>query len=154
MNMIVRLRRVAAVAAGLGLTMVAFAGAASASTASLPRPSNEAGPPQTSPIIHTVVVGGMPGWQIALIAIGAALAAATIAVLLDRLRSARRLPVTGRRLILGQPRDRLARRLNQRLPERQAAGQWRLLAGWGHADAPGTSRRGRQRPGRAGPVLG
>ncbi len=36
----------------------------------------------------------MPGWQIALIAIGAALAAATTAVLLDRLRSTRRLPVT------------------------------------------------------------
>jgi hypothetical protein len=95
MTMIVRLRRVAAVLAGLGLTMVALAGAASASTASLPRPGNEAGPPQTSPIIHTVVVGGMPGWQIALIAIGAALAAATTtAVLLDRLRSTRRLPVT------------------------------------------------------------
>jgi hypothetical protein len=94
MNIIVRLRRVAALLAGLGLTMVAFAGAASASTASLPRPSNEAGPPQTLPIIHTVVVGGMPGWQIALIAIGAALAAAIAAVLLDRLRSTRRLPAT------------------------------------------------------------
>jgi hypothetical protein len=32
----------------------------------------------------------MPGWQIALIAIGAALAAAVTAVLLDRMRSARR----------------------------------------------------------------
>jgi hypothetical protein len=36
----------------------------------------------------------MPGWQIALIAIGAALAAAIAAVLLDRLRSTRRLPAT------------------------------------------------------------
>jgi hypothetical protein len=34
--------------------------------------------------VHTVVVGGMPGWQIALIAAAAALAAATVAVLLDR----------------------------------------------------------------------
>lgn len=43
--------------------------------------------------VHTVVVGGMPGWQIALIAIGAALLAATIAVLLDRARTARRNPL-------------------------------------------------------------
>jgi LPS O-antigen subunit length determinant protein (WzzB/FepE family) len=34
--------------------------------------------------VHTVVVDGMPGWQIALIAAAAALAAATVAVLLDR----------------------------------------------------------------------
>ena len=39
---------------------------------------------------QAVVVGGMPGWQIALIAIGAAVAAAVTAVLLDRMRSARR----------------------------------------------------------------
>jgi hypothetical protein len=40
--------------------------------------------------VRTVVVGGMPGWQIALIAIGAALAAAAAAVLLDRARAGRR----------------------------------------------------------------
>lgn len=34
--------------------------------------------------VHTVVVGGMPGWQITLIAVGAALAAATVAVFADR----------------------------------------------------------------------
>jgi hypothetical protein len=44
--------------------------------------------------MHTVVVGGMPGWQIALIAIGAALFAATAAVLLDRARTTRRHPAT------------------------------------------------------------
>ena len=38
----------------------------------------------------TVVVGGMPGWQITLIAVVAALFAATVAVLADRARSARR----------------------------------------------------------------
>jgi hypothetical protein len=36
----------------------------------------------------------MPGWQIALIAIGAALLAATVAVLLDRARASRRSTVT------------------------------------------------------------
>jgi hypothetical protein len=39
--------------------------------------------------VHTVVVGGTPGWQIALIAASAALLAAIIAVLLDRARTAR-----------------------------------------------------------------
>ena len=39
---------------------------------------------------RTIVVGGMPGWQIALIAVGAALLAATMAVLADRVRAARR----------------------------------------------------------------
>jgi hypothetical protein len=37
-----------------------------------------------------VVAGGMPGWQIALIAVGAALLAAVLAVLLDRTWAARR----------------------------------------------------------------
>ena len=39
---------------------------------------------------HTIVSGGMPGWQIILIAAGAALVAATVAVLLDRARMARK----------------------------------------------------------------
>jgi hypothetical protein len=39
---------------------------------------------------HTVVVGGMPGWQIALIAAAAAVLTAALAVLLDRARAGRR----------------------------------------------------------------
>jgi hypothetical protein len=34
--------------------------------------------------------GGMPGWQITLIAVGAALAGAALAILLDRARVARK----------------------------------------------------------------
>ena len=49
-------------------------------------PSGGTGP--TQPRVHTVIVGGMPGWQIALIAAAAALAAALLAVLLDRARAA------------------------------------------------------------------
>jgi hypothetical protein len=41
-------------------------------------------------VLHTVVTGGMAGWLITLIAIGAALLAATVAVLMDRARAARR----------------------------------------------------------------
>jgi hypothetical protein len=45
-------------------------------------------------INQTVVAGGMPGWQIALIAVGAAVLAATAAVLLDRARTAHRRVLT------------------------------------------------------------
>ena len=41
---------------------------------------------------RTVVAGGMPGWQIALIAAGAALLAAALAVLADRALAAHRKP--------------------------------------------------------------
>ena len=44
--------------------------------------------------VRTVVVGGMPGWQIALIAVAAALLAATAAVLADRAWTAHRKTVT------------------------------------------------------------
>ena len=44
-------------------------------------------------MVHTVVVGGMPGWQIALIAVVAALVTACAAVLVERTRIARRRPV-------------------------------------------------------------
>ena len=42
------------------------------------------------PPVQTVIVGGMPGWQIALIAVAAAIVAAAIVVLLDRARATRR----------------------------------------------------------------
>ena len=44
--------------------------------------------------VHTVVSGGMPGWQITLIAVAAALLAATVAVLADRARASRRKAAT------------------------------------------------------------
>ena len=40
--------------------------------------------------VTVITGGGMPGWQITLIALGSALVAATAAVLLDRARAARR----------------------------------------------------------------
>ncbi len=93
MNIITRVRRFAAVLAGLGVTMAAFAAAAaaaSASTGMFPDNGGVDGGAGPVPVPQAVVVGGMPGWQIALIAIGAAVAAAVTAVLLDRMRSARR----------------------------------------------------------------
>ena len=47
-------------------------------------------PAQVPPQIHTMVAGGMPGWQITLIAAGAAVLAALLAVTADRARAARR----------------------------------------------------------------
>ena len=44
--------------------------------------------------VRTIVAGGMPGWQIALIAVGAALLAAALAVLADRALAARRRAIT------------------------------------------------------------
>ncbi len=89
MNFIQRIRRLAGVVAGLVGAIVAFTAAAPAALAMRVPPPGDTGwvtPPQ----IRTVVTGGTPGWQIALIAIGAALLASVAAVLLDRARTARR----------------------------------------------------------------
>ncbi len=95
MSIIKRLSSLVAVLAGAGLALTALPGAAPASMAMLipgPGPGGSAGAAvsDSSPVIRTVVVGGMPGWQIALIAIAAAIVAAGTAVLLERARSARR----------------------------------------------------------------
>jgi hypothetical protein len=80
--------------AGLGCALMAFAGTASVAFATeVPPPGGPAGiGPAPAVSVPTVVTGGMPGWQIALIALGAALLAATIAVFLDRTRAGRRIP--------------------------------------------------------------
>lgn len=91
MNRIRRLvEAVAALACAL-LGLGAAAPAAFASTITWPPPGG--GDPATGTRpgpVHTVIVGGMPGWQIALIAAGTAVLAAAVAVSLDRARTARR----------------------------------------------------------------
>jgi hypothetical protein len=98
MNRIRRIRRLAGVLAGLAcawLGLAAAAPAAFAGRAPLPcAPTCAAAAPPVPTAIHTVVIGGMPGWQIALIAAGAAVLAATVAVLADRARPARRTVIT------------------------------------------------------------
>jgi hypothetical protein len=94
MNPIRRIRRFATVLAGLAAALAAF-GVPPALAVRPPGPGAPGGttPPGTitPPVeVHTVVVGGMPGWQIALIAVVAALLAATLAVLVDRARTTRR----------------------------------------------------------------
>jgi hypothetical protein len=89
------IRRAAAILAGLtGLAAALVASGATPALAGIriPDPGGYVGvtPPLTPTVTRTVVVGGMPGWQIALIAAGAALLAATVAVLLDRARATHR----------------------------------------------------------------
>src|ERR1039457_1603396 len=90
-----RIRRVSATLAAFAAALLglsAGAPAAFASTNVFPAPGG-GGPATGTPpatVGHTVIVGGMAGWQIAVIAAGAALLAAAAAVLLDPAWQARR----------------------------------------------------------------
>ena len=111
MNPTQYLRRFVAALAALASALLAFAVTTPAAFASGQPPPvlpiREKHPPLTpvhvhqpvhqAPVpapAHSVIIGGMPGWQIALIAIGAALLAATVAVLVDRAWAARRKTIT------------------------------------------------------------
>jgi hypothetical protein len=89
-----RIRRFFGVLAALAGALAAFGAAVPAALAVTvpPGPDRPGVLPASS--VHAVVVGGMPGWQIALIAVGAALAGAAIAILLDRARAARKTHLT------------------------------------------------------------
>jgi hypothetical protein len=115
-----RIRRILTALATLAATLLAFTAASPAALAiRVPPPGGTAGTPPLPPgwskhphlapahilhhpvheipvpaPVHTVITGGMPGWQITLIAAGAALAAAAIAVLLDRAWAARKTRAT------------------------------------------------------------
>ena len=93
MNRIPRIRRATAVLIGLALGVLGLAAAAPAAFARVV-PAGQSGgipAPAAGPVVTRVVaVGGMPGWQIALIAAGTALIAAVLAVLADRARTAHR----------------------------------------------------------------
>jgi len=78
----VRLRRVAAALAAVTCTLLASAAITPAAWAAVNYIPNDA--PDQAPSGGVVLAGGMPGWQITLIALGSALVAAAAAVLLDR----------------------------------------------------------------------
>jgi hypothetical protein len=89
-----RLRRLAAALVAVTCGLLASAATLPAAFATVePDPGAGYVAPASVPAqiqYRTIVAGGMPGWQIALIAVGAALLAATVAVLADRARAARR----------------------------------------------------------------
>jgi hypothetical protein len=89
-----RLRRITAALAALAGGVLAWAAAvpaASAATILIPDPGGAPAPatPPAAPV-QVITAGGMPGWQITLIAVAAALVAATAAVFLDRARASSR----------------------------------------------------------------
>jgi hypothetical protein len=82
------LRRIVAAVITLAGAMLALATAPAAFARPLPPPdccATGANAPVT-----LITGGGMPGWQITLIAVGAALAGAAMAILLDRALAARK----------------------------------------------------------------
>ena len=93
-----RPRRITAVLAAVTGGVLAWAAAVpAASAAIIPVPGDGPYGPalaaQPGPV-RVIMAGGMPGWQIALIAVAAGLVAATAAVVLDRARASRGAPST------------------------------------------------------------
>jgi hypothetical protein len=86
------IRSAAALLAGLAAVALSAIAAPAALAMRLP-PGGATRPLSPVAPARTLAAGGMPGWQIAAIALGAALAAAVAAVLLDRARTARRRPL-------------------------------------------------------------
>ena len=88
----VRPRRLAAALAAVTCALLASALVPAASAAELVRdpPGGASLAPVPAPVVPVVTAGGMPGWQITLIALGAALVTAIAAVFLDRMLAARR----------------------------------------------------------------
>jgi hypothetical protein len=83
------IRRLAGILAVLATTLLATAATTAPAAFALPIPPVGGGDGTLPPPVQTVVVGGMPGWQIALIAVAAAIVTAAVAVLLDRARATR-----------------------------------------------------------------
>jgi hypothetical protein len=93
------LRLITALAAVTGgvLAWAAAVPAASAAIIPVPGPAGAYGPASaagSATPVRVITSGGMPGWQITLIAITTALVAGTAAVVLDRVRASRRATAT------------------------------------------------------------
>jgi len=82
-------RRIFAAVATLAGAVLAFAAAPAAFAMQVPPPGQGSG--IAPPPVRVIAEGGMPGWQIILIALAAALVAAATAVLLDHARAARKI---------------------------------------------------------------
>jgi ABC-type Fe3+ transport system permease subunit len=86
----IHIRRLVGVLTGLAAALAAaIAGAPAAFAQRVPPPGQLS---KYEPVAHHYngAAGGMSGWQIALIAVGAAIVGAVVAVLLERARGARR----------------------------------------------------------------
>lgn len=83
-----RVRSLGGLLAGLGVLVTALVASGGAALA-MQDPGTDGGDVVQPPPVVAPAAGGMPGWQITLIAVGAALVAAVLAVVADRARSAR-----------------------------------------------------------------
>ncbi len=82
-------RRIAAALATLAGVVLTFTAAPAAFAENVPPPGEGSGIAPPPPPVR-IIAEGMPGWQITLIALTAALVTAAAAVLLDRARAARK----------------------------------------------------------------
>ena len=90
-----RLHRTGIALAGIVAMLLSLGGATPAFAFSMPLPLPPGGPRTGAAhpgaaAVRTIAAGGMPAWQVSLIAVAAALVAATAAVMLDRARTTRR----------------------------------------------------------------
>jgi hypothetical protein len=94
MNHVRFIRRALSVVFAVGGSFLGFVLFAPSAFAMIVEPigsgSSAVASPQPAPtLVHSAVAGGMAGWQIALIAVGAAALTATLAVFADRARGSR-----------------------------------------------------------------
>ena len=94
MNRIHRIIAAIATLAGSLTALTALTAMATAPAAYASRPPGYGRPAGTQTTVRVITSGGMPGWQIALIAAVAALAGAILAVLVDHARAARKMHTT------------------------------------------------------------
>jgi hypothetical protein len=85
------LRRIFTAVATLAGAVLALTATPAAFAMQVP-PPGEGGGIAPPPPVRVIAEGGMPGWQITLIALAAALVTAVTAVLLDRARASRKIP--------------------------------------------------------------
>ena len=86
----IHIRRLAGILTGFAATLAAVVASATAAFASPYPPPGQLSKYEPVTNHFNGVTGGMTGWQVVLIAVGAAIVGAVAAVLLDRARTARR----------------------------------------------------------------
>jgi hypothetical protein len=92
--------RLAGVLAAVACGLLASAAIGPAAALAVTKPAQTGGsgtagvPPASQSTVHVITAGGMAGWQIALIALGAALLAAAATLLLTRVIARRAAPAT------------------------------------------------------------
>ena len=88
------LRRIFTAVATLAGAVLALAATPAAFAENVPPPGEGSGIAPPPPPVRVIAEGGMPGWQITLIALAAALVTAVTAVLIDRARASRKIPAS------------------------------------------------------------